>query len=53
MTDPTCHNEYNLSEKPEVDLLERTAYTYISRASLQGERASLRRRVRLRKVKYR
>ncbi len=42
MTDPTRLNEYNLSEKPAIDLLERMGYTYVPGANLQGERASLR-----------
>jgi hypothetical protein len=28
MTDPTRLNEYNLSEKPAIDLLKRMGYTY-------------------------
>ena len=42
MTDPTRLNEYNLSEKPAINLLERMGYTYIPGANLVAERASLR-----------
>lgn len=42
MIDPTRLNEYNLSEKPAIDLLERMGYTYIPGANLAVERASLR-----------
>jgi len=42
MTDPTRLNEYNLSEKPAIDLLERMGYSYIPGANLVAERASLR-----------
>ncbi|MDZ4770532.1 MAG: hypothetical protein SGJ24_15510 [Chloroflexota bacterium] len=47
MTDPTRLNEYNLSEKPAIDLLERMGYSYIPGANLAGERASLREAVLL------
>lgn len=42
MTDPIRLNEYNLSEKPAIDLLERLGYTYIPGANLAVERTSLR-----------
>lgn len=42
MTDLTRFNEYNLSEKPAINLLERMGYRYVPGANLAGERASLR-----------
>lgn len=42
MTDITRLNEYNLSEKPAIDLLERMGYSYTPDANLQQECTSLR-----------
>lgn len=42
MTDPTRINEYNLSEKPAIDLLKHMGYAYIPGVNLAAERASLR-----------